>query len=281
VKKDAVVHLVTQFGLSERKACKFAHLSRNVYRYEKSRSDDSDLRDRIKFLASRYPRYGSPRICVLLHREGLQINHKRVERIYREEELSLRRKRKKRIRSEGREKPENPTRPNEQWSMDFMSDSIAGGRRFRTLNIIDEYTHECLAIEVDLNIGGSVVARTLERLINRRGKPERILCDNGPEFTSKALDQWCYLNEITLCFITPGKPIENCFIESFNGRFRDECLNLNWFRSLRDAREMVERWRLEYNEIRPHSALDDMTPIEFFQQYDEGEEKAEFLRASG
>jgi len=165
--------------------------------------------------------------------------------------------------------------------MDFMSDSIAGGRRFRTLNIIDEYTHECLAIEVDLNIGGSVVARTLERLINRRGKPERILCDNGPEFTSKALDQWCYLNEITLCFITPGKPIENCFIESFNGRFRDECLNLNWFRSLRDAREMVERWRLEYNEIRPHSALDDMTPIEFFQQYDEGEEKAEFLRASG
>jgi len=204
-----------------------------------------------------------------------------VERIYREEELSLRRKRKKRIRSEGREKPENPTRPNEQWSMDFMSDSIAGGRRFRTLNIIDEYTHECLAIEVDLNIGGSVVARTLERLINRRGKPERILCDNGPEFTSKALDQWCYLNEITLCFITPGKPIENCFIESFNGRFRDECLNLNWFRSLRDAREMVERWRLEYNEIRPHSALDDMIPIEFFQQYDEGEEKAEFLRASG
>jgi len=204
-----------------------------------------------------------------------------VERIYREEELSLRRKRKKRIRSEGREKPENPTRPNEQWSMDFMPDSIAGGRRFRTLNIIDEYTRECLAIEVDLNIGGSVVARTLERLINRRGKPERILCDNGPEFTSKALDQWCYLNEITLCFITPGKPIENCFIESFNGRFRDECLNLNWFRSLRDAREMVERWRLEYNEIRPHSALDDMTPIEFFQQYDEGEEKAEFLRASG
>ncbi len=281
MKKDAVVHLITHFGLSERKACKFSNLSRNVYRYESRKPDESDLRDRIKFLACRYPRYGSPRICILLRREGLRINHKRVERIYREEELSLRRKRKRRIRSEGREKPENPIRPNQQWSMDFMSDSIAGGRRFRTLNVIDEFTRECLALNVDLNIGGLAVTRTLEPLINRRGKPERILCDNGPEFTSKVLDQWCYLNDIKLCFITPGKPIENCFVESFNGRFRDECLNLNWFLSLGDAREVIDRWRLEYNEIRPHSSLNDMSPIEFIRQIDEVEKKAEHLRAIG
>jgi putative transposase len=165
--------------------------------------------------------------------------------------------------------------------MDFKSDSIAGGRRFRTLNIINEYTRECLALKVDLNIGGLAMTRTLERLINRRGKPERILYDNGPEFTSKVLKQWCYLNEIKLYFITPRNPIANCFIESFNCRFRDECLNLNWFLSLRDTREVIERWRLEYNIFRPHSGMRNMTPIEFLRQFDEVDNMAEHLRVIG
>ena len=160
-----------------------------------------------------------------------------------------------------------------------MSDSIAGGRRFRTLNVIDEFTHECLALEVDLNIGGLAVASILERLLNRQGKPERVLCFNAPEFTSKALDQWSYLKGIKLCFITPGKPIENCYVDSFNGLFRNEYLNINRFQSLGAARETAERWRQEHNGIRPQSYLDDMNPIEFFKQLDEGEEKAEPLSA--
>jgi putative transposase len=218
---------------------------------------------------------------VLLNREGIRVNHKRVERIYREEGLSLRRKRKKRIRSEGREKPAAVERPNQRWSMDFMSDSIAGGRRFRTLNIIDEFTREALAIEVDLNIGGLAVSRVLERLVNRRGIPEMVLCDNGPEFTSRALDQWCYRNGVKLSFITPGKPIENCYIESFNGRFRDECLNVNWFQTLDDAKDQIEQWRKEYNEIRPHSSLNGITPLEFSRQWNEHENWDEYLAASG
>ena len=262
--------LTSDFGLSERRACKLTQLNRSTHRYEKKEKKEKELRDRIKFLARRYPRYGSPRIHVLLRRDGLMINHKKVERIYREEELSLRRKRKRRIRSENRERPEAPIRPNEKWSMDFVSDSIAGGRRFRTLNVIDEFTREALAIKVDSSLPGRRVADTLEQIGLLRGFPDYILCDNGPEFISRVLDSWCYSKGIKLTFITPGKPIENRFIESFNGRFRDECLNMNWFSNINEARRIIGTWRYEYNTIRPHSSLGNLSPNEFRDKFEAG-----------
>jgi putative transposase len=235
-----VKRLIDHFGLSVRRACRLSQIHRSTFRYEKKDTNDTEIRERIRFLARRYPRYGSPRIRVMLQREGWHVNHKKVERIYREEELSLRRKRKRRIRSEARERPEAPTRANVRWSMDFMSDTIAGGRRFRTFNVIDEFTRESLAIYADTSISGLAATRVLERVGNVRGFPEMIICDNSPEFISKAMDQWCYQKGIKLCFINPGKPIENCFIESFNGRFRDECLNINWFSSRDEARRIIE-----------------------------------------
>lgn len=273
--------MIDHFGLTVRRACRLVQLNRSTFRYKKQGKDDTEIRERIRFLARRYPRYGSPRIHLLLQREGLKVNHKKVERIYREEELSLRRKRKRRIRSEAREKPDAPQKPNERWSLDFISDSIAGGRRFRSLNVLDEFTREALALEVDTSISGQAVTRVLERIGMIRGFPDMILCDNGPEFISKAMDQWCYQKGIRLCFITPGKPIENCFVESFNGRFRDECLNINWFQSIFEAREIIERWRVEYNTIRPHSSLDGLSPEEFRYKFENNEFQAEPLIASG
>jgi putative transposase len=263
VKRSAVKRLIEHFALSVRRACRLAQVHRSTFRYEKKIHDDAEVRERIRFLARRYPRYSSPRIHVLLKREGYAVNHKKVERIYAEEKLSLRRKRKRRIRSEARERPDAATLPNERWSMDFMSDCIAGGRRFRVLTVIDEFTRESLAIEADTSISGLAVTCVLERVGLIRGFPQMILCDNGPEFVSKAMDQWCYEKGIKLCFITPGKPIENCVIESFNGRFRDECLNINWFASLYDARTKIEIWRREYNTARPHSSLKGLSPNEF------------------
>ena len=255
--------LIEHFGLSVRRACRLAQVHRSTFRYEKKIQDDQEVRERIRFLARRCPRYGSPRIHVLLRREGYAVNHKEVERIYAEEELSLRRKRKHRIRSEARERRDSPTRPNERWSMDFMSDCIAGYRRFRVLTVIDEFTRESLAIEADASISGLAVTRVLERVSLIRGFPEMILCDNGPEFASKTMDQWCYEKGIKLCFITLGKPIENCVMESFNGRFRDECLNINWFMSPYDAWTKIEIWRREYNTARPNSSLKGLSPNEF------------------
>jgi putative transposase len=156
-----------------------------------------------------------------------------------------------------------PSQPNQRWSMDFMEDSMATGRRFRTLNVVDDFTRECLAIEVDTSLSGLRVARVLQRLIDLRGLPGLIVSDNGSEFTSKALDSWAYQRDVGLHFIRPGKPVENAYIESFNGKLRDECLNENWFTDLEDARSKIEAWRKDYNEVRPHSSLDNRTPMEF------------------
>jgi putative transposase len=199
----------------------------------------------------------------MLKREGLVINHKRTERIYGEEGLSLRRKRRRKGAAGLRVTMPSPERPNQRWSMDFVTDSIVTGRRFRALAIVDDYSRECPAIEVDTSLGGARVVSVLERLSQTRGLPEVITTDNGPEFAGKALDEWAYRRGVRLNFIRPGKPIENAYAESFNGRFRDECLNTNWFMNLKHARDVIEDWRRDYNEVRPHSSLKDRTPKEY------------------
>lgn len=240
-------------------------LSRTAYGYRHYRDDDMILRHRLRELAAQRRHFGSPRLHVLLKREGLVINHKRTERIYKEEGLALRRKRRRKGTAGARAVIPSPERPNQKWSMDFVADSIVTGRRFRALAIVDDYSRECPAIEVDTSLGGRRVVGVLERLAEIRGLPEIITVDNGPEFAGKALDEWAYRKGIKLDFIRPGKPIENAFAESFNGRLRDECLNDNWFLSLKHAREVIEAWRKDYNTARPHSSLGGLAPQEFIE----------------
>jgi putative transposase len=216
-------------------------------------------------LAGQRRRFGSPRLHVLLKREGLVVNHKRTERVYREEGLALRRKRRRKGAASARAVIPAPERPNQKWSMDFVSDSIVTGRRFRALAIVDDYSRECPAIEVDTSLGGARVVGVLERLAEIRGLPEIITVDNGPEFAGKALDEWACRQGIKINFIRPGRPIENAFAESFNGRLRDECLNDNWFLSVKHAREVIEAWRKDYNTARPHSSLGGLAPQEFME----------------
>ena len=214
-------------------------------------------------MAAERKRFGSPRLHIMLKREKLVINHKRTERIYREEGLSLRRKLRRKGAAGLRVIMPSPLRLNQRWSMDFVSDRIVTGRRFRALAIIDDFSRECPAIEVDTSLGGTRVVTVLEKLSETRGLPEVITMDNGPEFTGRAMDEWAYRRGVKLNFIRPGKPIENAYAESFNGRLRDECLNTNWFMNLKHARAVIEDWRRDYNEVRPHSSLNDKTPREY------------------
>ena len=262
----AVSHARESLGLSERKCCLLVGISTSVYRYRPRLDDDGVLRQRLRELAGQRKRFGSPRLHIMLKRESLVINHKRTERIYREEGLALRRKRRRKGAAGLRVVMPSPLRPNQRWSMDFVTDSIVTGRRFRALAIVDDYSRECPAIEVDTSLGGARVVSVLERLSETRGLPEVITMDNGPEFAGKALDEWAYREGVKLNFIRPGKPIENAFAETFNGRFRDECLNTNWFLSLEDAMEKIESWRHDYNEWRPHSALDNLSPTQYLDE---------------
>ena len=208
-------------------------------------------------------RFGYRRLHVLLRREGWEVNHKRVYRLYVEEKLWVRKRNRKGRVAVPRAPMLTPTKVNQVWSLDFVTDALASGRRFRTLNITDDFSREAPAIEVDTSLGGVRVARVLDRLKVERGLPPQIRSDNGPEFISKAVEQWAYKNGVEWCFIEPGKPIENAYIESFNAHFRDECLNENWFTDLGDARQKIEAWRQDYNRQRPHSALGYRTPEEF------------------
>jgi putative transposase len=194
------------------------------------------------------------------------VNHKRVYRLYREEGLAMRRRKGKRLRAEGRAPLGLPTRTNQMWTMDFTRDSLASGRKFRTLNLMDGYTREALWMEVDTSLPGPRVVLALERVARERGFPETIQVDNGPEFISRVVDQWAYANGVALHFIDPGKPVQNAFIESFNGKFRDECLSQSWYTSLDDARQIIEAWRIDYNTVRPHSGLGYRTPEEFARE---------------
>jgi putative transposase len=249
--------------LSERRACGLAGLSRSSYRYPRQEGDESGLRQRLKELAAERRRYGYRRLTVLLRREGRRVNHKRVYRLYREAGLSVRRRKRKRIGAVERQPLTIPTGTNQCWSMDFVSDGLGDGRKFRSLNIVDDYSRECVAAEVDTSIPGGRVVRVLEQLGERRGLPQVLVTDNGPEFAGQALDVWAYQRGVKLHFIEPGKPVQNAFVESFNGKMRDECLNEHWFRTLGEARQTIEAWRRDYNQVRPHSALGNRTPQEF------------------
>ena len=228
-------------------------------------SHDEKIRERMRELAHQRRRFGCPRIHLLLQREGLVVNHKRTERIYREEGLSLRKRKRKKTTAMTRVILPAAERPNERWSMDFVTDSIVTGRRIRALVIVDDYSREYPAIEVDTSLGGRRVVQVLERIAESRGLPEAITLDNGPEFAGKALDEWAYSRGVKLNFIWPGKPIENAYAESFIGRLRDECLNENWFISLKDARDIIETWRIDYNDGRPHSSLGGLAPREYVE----------------
>jgi putative transposase len=268
-KRTLVVGLIDHYRVSERRACKVIKISRTSYRYRSIRDEQSPLRMRINEIAKVRVRYGYKRIHVLLRREGWTVNHKRVYRIYCEEGLNLRVKKPKRRKSAAQRVQRPPaTFVNESWSMDFVTDSLFNGHRFRSLTVVDNFSRECLAIEVGQHIRGEDVVGVVERIKAARGKPCFIRVDNGPEFISKELDRWAYENKVTLDFSRPGKPIDNAYIESFNGSFRDECLNINWFLSMEDAKHKIEEWRQDYNLWRPHSSLDNLTP----RQYLEGKE---------
>jgi len=263
-KRKLVDVLQDSYQVSERRACKVLGLNRSTQRYKGQRDEQAELRMRIKEIAAVRVRYGYKRIHVLLRREGWRVNHKRVYRIYCEEGLNIRAKRpKRRVSAAHRVAKEKAVAINDSWSMDFVSDNLFNGRRFRALTIVDNFSRECPAIFVDRGITGEQVVESLNRLKFTRGLPKTIQVDNGPEFISKALDKWAYEHGITLWFSRPGKPQDNALVESFNGSFRDECLNVNWFLSLEDARKKIETWRLEYNNWRPHSSLDNLTPNDF------------------
>jgi len=233
------------------------------YYYQAQPRDDKRVREALRDLAMRRRRWGYRMLTEVLRRKGFQDNHKRIYRVYREEKLQVKtRRRRKTARWRGT-RPLGALWRNDRWSMDFMSDQLASGRKFRTLNIVDDFTRECLAIEADTSLSGERVTRVLDRLVIERGHPARIVTDNGPEFTGQALDRWAYKHQVKLEFIQPGKPIQNAYVESFNGTCRNECLNEHWFMSLGHARELLEAWRMDYNLNRPHSALGGKTPREF------------------
>ena len=239
-------------------------INRGWHRRQPTRDEQAFLRMRIKEIASTRQRYGYRRIHVLLLREGWKINHKRVYRLYKEEGLNLRKpKSRKKIRELRAPETGVASTMNECWSMDFVSDQMYNGKRFRALTVLDTFSRESISIYVDKSIKGEQVCETLDKIKEARGLPMRIKVDNGPEFISRALDAWAYFNRVKLDYSRPGTPTDNPHIESFNGSFRDECLNMNWFMSLEDAREKIERWRRDYNEFRPHSALTYLTPVEF------------------
>lgn len=267
-RRHAVTYLRAAYPVSARRACRLVRLSRSRWHYQPQRPlRDAPIRARLVTLAQERPRFGYKRLHVLLQREGIVVNTKRVYRLYREAGLSVRRHRgRRKYAAEPRVPLPAPTQANERWGMDFIHDACADGRRFRCLTMVDEYTRECPAITVDVSLPAARVIGVLEQLAAQRGLPKHIVVDHGPEFISRALDIWAYQRGIALVFIRPGKPVENAYVESFHSRFRDECLNTSWFVSLTDARFQIERWRQDYNEVRPHLSLAGLTPMEFIQQ---------------
>jgi len=254
---------ITRFGLSQRHVCRITGWNRSSLQYQVQQRDDAAVRERLRHWAALKPRWGSPILHDLLKAEGLVINHKRTERIYREEGLSLRRTGRRKLPAIIRVPLPQATAPNQRWSMDFIHDQLSDGRRFRTLTLVDDFTRQCLALHVDTSIGGIRVVDVLEKLALTRGLPKVITTDNGPEFTGKAIHFWAQSAHVHLHHIQPGKPMQNAFIESFNGTFRDDCLNQHWFSSIAEARLLIEHWRTEYNRLRPHSSIGRIPPDSF------------------
>lgn len=257
--------MIQRYQVSARRACKLVKLSRTAYTYQATRAPQDALRKRIRELAESRVRYGYKRIHILLKREGIHVNKKRVHRLYCLEGLQLRSKRpRRRVSAAHRVNPsQKATKRNESWAMDFVSDQLQDGTKLRILTIVDTFTRECLAADVGYRMRSENVVNALTRITAERGKPKRIYCDNGREFAGRMTDLWAYANKVELAFSRPGKPTDNAYIESFNGSFRDECLNLHWFDSLSDARVKIEAWHKDYNESRPHRALNDLSPAEY------------------
>lgn len=267
MRREAANWLMQEHRVSQRRACRAVNLCLATARYVRRRGDGGIIRERLRAIAEERPRFGYRRLHVMLRREGLGVNHKRIYRLYRLDGLMVRRKKRKSYSRVQRRPLIVPSGPNERWSMDFTSDQLADGRSFRTLNVVDDFTRESLAIEADTSLPGLRVARVLDRIADERGLPKAIVIDNGPEFSGRALDAWAYERKVTLSFIQPGKPTQNAFAESFNGKFRDECLNQHWFLSMQDARRKIESWRVDYNQVRPHSSLGDRPPAEFVRDF--------------
>jgi len=255
-------------SISERRACQLVGLSRTVLHYEpKAQPENESLQSRLIELAGERRRFGYRRLHALIRREGVRANHKRIYRLYSAAGVAVRRRRKRHGVAVERHALNLPFGPNEVWSMDFVSDALANGRRIKELTIVDDFSKEAVDLVADFGISGHYVARVLDQVARFRGYPKAIRTDQGPEFTGKALDQWACRHGVQLKLIQAGKPTQNAFIESFNGRFRDECLNDHWFTNLAEARILIAAWRRDYNMHRPHSALDYLTPAEFAASY--------------
>jgi putative transposase len=265
-RREAVAHLQSTFEVSERRACAALGVDRTSHRYRSRRPEDAAVRGRLRELAAIRRRFGYRRLLVLMRREGLTMNHKKFRRLYREERLQVRR-RGGRKRALGTRAPLTiPQGPNQRWSLDFLSDAFTDGRRFRILAVVDDFSRECLALIADTSLPGLRVVRELEAIIARRGRPVMCVSDNGTELTGMAVLRWCQEQGIEWHYIAPGKPTQNAFIESFNGRLRDELLNETLFTSLAQARAALAAWMEDYNNVRPHSSLGDLTPSEFIDR---------------
>jgi putative transposase len=272
-KKQAAQYLRASYGMSQRWAFRAVQLNRSSGRYQSAKTPDTDLEARIRTLALARRRFGYRRIFLLLRREGVIVNKKKVYRIYRAAGLSVRRRKGRKKALGSREERREVQRPNGRWSLDFVSDQLTDGRRLKLMTVVDEYTREALRVVVSRSIRGDDVTRELEGIVAERGMPEEIQSDNGTEFTSNAVQEWAYRRGIKWRYIEPGKPTQNSYIESFNGRIRDECLNEHWFETVTEAKSLIELWRKDYNEHRPHSSLGGMTPAAFAQEAKKNFEK--------
>jgi putative transposase len=258
-----VAYLCKAHGVSQRRACSVLQIDRSSVRYSSVRPDDTHLRVVMKAVAAERRRFGYRRVHVMLERQGIIMNQKKLRRLYREEKLQVR-KRGGRKRALGTRRPMVlPSRANERWSLDFVSDAFTDGRRFRVLAVVDDFSRECLALVADTSLSGLRMTRELDTIIQRRGTPHTIVSDNGTEMTSMAVLRWCQETGVDWHYIAPGKPMQNGFIESFNGSFRDECLNETLFSSLPQARQHITAWKEDYNRHRPHSSLGNITPNEY------------------
>jgi putative transposase len=281
VKRQAVAHLCQSYEVSQRRACQVIAADRTSMRYRSTRPDDAALRSRLRELAGQRRRFGYRRLLILLRREGSHVNHKKFRRLYREERLQVRR-RGGRKRALGTRAPMTiPQGANQRWSLDFLSDQISDSRRFRILAVVDDFTRECLALVADTSLSGLRVSRELDAVIARRGRPLAIVSDNGTELTSMAILRWSQETQIEWHYIAPGKPTQNAFIESFNGRLRDELLNETLFASLADARVALADWMGDYNTVRPHSAIGNVPPAVYAKLSDLAMQRDGSLRIRG
>jgi len=281
VKRQAVAHLCASYEVSQRRACQVIDADRTSMRYRSMRPDDADLRARLRELAAVRRRFGYRRLLLLLRRDGTHVNHKKLRRLYREERLQVRR-RGGRKRALGTRAPmAMPQGPNQRWSLDFVNDQLSDSRRFRILAVVDDFTRECLALVADTSLSGLRVGRELDAIVARRGRPLSIVSDNGTEFTSRAILCWSQETQVEWHYIAPGKPTQNAFIESFNGRLRDELLNETLFASLADARVALRDWMKDYNTVRPHSAIGNVPPAIYAKLSDPAMQRDGSLRFWG